>query len=98
MVGSSASRTEAPMCSKQVDFSVSHYAKETANDKSQDTMKNISTTRTEDRPIVTPRSTISMPSTMDPMSHKRTLETDEGGLIPDVTSLEVQDMDITTPD
>ena len=49
-------------------------------------------------PAVTPRSTIPVTSTIDPLPPEETPRTDEGGQMYDVTSLEVQNMDITTPE
>ena len=53
-VGPSASVVEASACRKRVDFSISHYAKETATEESQDTVKNILATQQEDKQEVSP--------------------------------------------
>ena len=50
------------------------------------------------RPTVTPRSTIPLTTIGDPRAHEATLRTDGGGQMYDVTSLEVQNMDITIPE
>ena len=60
--------------------------------------KNMSATRIEDRPIIVPRSTTAVVSTVDSLPQRETLGYDEEGQIHDVTSLEVRDMDITTSD
>ena len=52
---------------------------------------------TQSRPAVTPRSTIPVTSTIDPTPPEETLRTDGGKQMYDVT-LEVQNMDITTPE
>ena len=54
--------------------------------------------QTTGRPAVTPRSTIPVTSTFDPIPPEETLRIDGGGQMYDVTSLEVQNMDITTPE
>ena len=54
--------------------------------------------QTTGRPTVTPRSTIPVASTCDPIPPEPTFRTDGGGQMYDVTSLEVQNMDITTPE
>ena len=56
------------------------------------------TTQIEDKPTVIPRSTTTIVSTVDSSQQRETLRPDGGGQIHDVTSLEVRDMDITTPD
>ena len=100
MVGPSASIIETTIPQKKVDFSISHYAEETTSDLSQrDTQtKDMSATQIEDRPITVPRSTTAVVSTVDNPSQRETLGYDEGGQTHDITSLEVRDMDITTPD
>ena len=54
--------------------------------------------QTTGRPTVTPRSTIPITSICDPIPPESTLRTDGGRQMYDVTSLEVQNMDITTPE
>ena len=56
------------------------------------------TTQIEDRSTVIPRSTTTVVSTVDSLQQRETLGPDGGGQIHDVISLEVRDMDITTPD
>ena len=100
MVGPLASISKSAIPRKKVDFSISHYAGETTRDSSQrDTQtKDMPATWIEDRPIAVPRSTTALVSTVDSSSQRETLGHDGGGQIHDVTSLEVRDMDITTPD
>ena len=50
------------------------------------------------RPTVTPRSRIPITSICDPIPPEATLRTDGGGQMYDVTSLEVQNMDIIIPE
>ena len=99
-VGPSASISETTIPRKKVDFSISHYTGETASDLSQRDIqiRDMPTTQIEDRPTVILRGTTTIVSTMDSSQQKETLRPDEGGQIHDVTSLEVRDMDITTPD
>ena len=54
--------------------------------------------QTTGRPAVTPRSIIPITSTFDPIPPKETLRIDGGRQMYDVTSLEIQNMDITTPE
>ena len=54
--------------------------------------------QTTGQPTVTPRSTIPVTSICDPIPPEPTLRTDGGRQMYDVTSLEVQNMDITTPE
>ena len=54
--------------------------------------------QTTGRPTVTPRSTIPLTTIGHPIAHEATLRTDGGGQMYDVTSLEVQNMDITIPE
>ena len=58
----------------------------------------MSATWEEDRPITVPRSTTAVVPTVDSSSQRDTLGYDEGGQTSDITTLEVRDMDITTPD
>ena len=57
----------------------------------------MSATREEDRPITVPRSTTAVVPTVDSSPQRETLGYDEGGQTHDITTLEVRDMDITTP-
>ena len=100
IIGPSASISKTAIPWKKVDFSISHYARETTSDLSlRDTQtKDMSATQIEDRPITVPRSTTAVVTTVDSSPQRETLGHDEGGQIHDVTSLEVRDMDITTPD
>ena len=54
--------------------------------------------QTTGRSTVTPRSTIPVTSICDPIPPESTFRTDGGRQMYDVTSLEVQNMDITTPE
>ena len=100
MVGPSTSISETTIPWKKVYFSISPYAEETIRDSSQrDThTKDLSATQKEDRPITIPRSTTAVVSTVDSSPQRETLRYDEGGQTHDIMTLEVRDMDITTPD
>ena len=100
MVGPSASVSETTIPRKKVDFSISHYTGETTSNLSQRDMqrRDIPTTHIGDRPTVIPRSTTTLVSARDSSQQREPLRLDEGGSIHDVTSLEVRDMDIMTPD
>ena len=50
------------------------------------------------RPTVTPRSTIPITSICEPIPPEATLKTDGGRQMYDVTSFEIQNMDITIPE
>ena len=99
MVGPSASISETAIPQKKVDFSISHYAEETIRGSSQrDTQtKDLFVTQIEDRPITIPRSTTAVVSTVDSSPQRETLGYDEGGQTHDIMTLEVRDIDITTP-
>ena len=58
----------------------------------------MSATQIEDRPITVPRSTTAVVSTVDSSPQRETLGYDKGGQTHDITTLEVRDMDIMTPD
>ena len=100
MVGPSASVSETTIPRKKADFSISHYTGETTSDLSQRDMqiRDMPTTQIKDRPTVIPKSTTTVVSTGGSLQQRETLRPDEGGQIHDVTSLEVRDMDIMTPD
>ena len=100
MVGPSASISKTPIPWTKVDFSISCYADETIRDSSQrDTQtKDMPATWIEDRPFTVPRSTTALVSTVDSSPQRETLGYDEGGQTYDITSLEVRDIDIMTPD
>ena len=99
-VGPSASISKTAIPQKKVDFSISPYAEGTIRGFSQrDTQTTyLSATQIEDRPITIPRSTTAEVPTVDSSSQRVTLGYDEGGRTHDITTLEVRDMDITTPD
>ena len=98
-VGPSVSVSETTIPRKKVDFSISHYTGEATSSLSQRDMqrRGIPTTQIGDRPTVIPRSTTTVVSTRDSSQQREILRPDEGGSIHDVPSLEVRDMDITTP-
>ena len=129
-IGPPVSMVEPSSCGKRVDFSISHYDRETTTEEHQATKKESLTTQPEDRqkarttvgttmtltsPMmttpslrqsdqttggldVTPRNTVPTASTVDSTSPEETLRTDGGGPMFEITSLEVKDMDITTPE
>ena len=76
MVGPSASVSETAIPQKKVDFSISPYTEKTIRGFSQrDTpMTDLSATRIEDRPLIVPRSTIAVVSTVDSSPQKETLD------------------------
>ena len=98
LVGPSASISETAIPRKKVDFSISPYAEETIRGFSQrDTpMTDLSATRIEDRPLIVPRSTTAVVSTVDSSLQKETFGYEERGQTHDLTTLEVRDMDIMT--
>ena len=97
-VGPSASISETAIPQKKVDLSISPYAEETIRGFSQrDTpITDLSATRIEDRPLIVPRSTNAVVSTVDSSLQKETLGYEERGQTHDLTTFEVRDMDITT--
>ena len=80
---------------KKVDFSIILDIEETSSTSSQSDVprKNINTTQLEDKPIDLEGRTSECVS-----QQRETFHTDERRQIPNVTSLEVRDMDITTSD
>ena len=100
MVAPSVSISETAIPRKKVDFSIFPYAEETIRGFSQrDTpITDLSATRIEDRPFIVPRSTTAVVSTVDSSLQKETLGYEERGQTHDLTTLEVRDMDITTPE
>ena len=94
-VGTSASENGVTTSTKKVDFSIIHDIEETSSTSSQSDVprKNINTTRLEDKPIDLEGRTSECVS-----QQKETFHTDERRQIPNITSLEVRDMDITTSD
>ena len=99
-VGPSASISKTTIPQEKVDFSISPYAEGTIRGFSQrDTQtKDVSATWEEDRPITVPRSTTAVVPTVNSSPQRETLGYDEGGQTVDITTLEVRDMDIMTPD
>ena len=100
MVGPLASLSKTAIPQKKIDFSISPYAEGTIRGSSQrDTQtKDLSATQEEDKPITVPRSTTAVVPTVDSSPQRETLGYDEGGQTYDIMTLEVRDMDITTPD
>ena len=92
----SASENGATIPAKKVDFHVTHDTGETSSTSSQSDMqrKDVSTVRLEDKPI----GDLEGIATEDASQQRETLRTDERRQPHNVTSLEIRDMDITTPD
>ena len=99
-VGPSASVSKTAVPQIKVDFSISPYAEETIRGFSQrDTqITDLSATRIEDRPSTVPKSKAAVVSTVDSSPQKETLGYAERGQTHDLTTLEVGDMDIATPE
>ena len=95
-VGPSASENGATTPVKKVDFSITCNAGETSSTSSQSDVprKDISTARLEDKPI----EDLEGRTTECASQQRETFHTDERRQIPNVMSLEIRDMDITTPD
>ena len=95
-VGPSASETGTTIPAKKVDFSITHDAGETSSTSSQSDLlrKDVSTARLEDKSI---GDLEGMP-TENASQQRETLHTDERRQTRNVMSLEIRDMDITTPD
>ena len=94
-VGPSASESGVTTTAKKVDFSMIHDIEETSSTSSQLDVprKNVNTTQLKDKLFALEG------RTSEGVSQQReTFHTDERRQIPDVTSLEVRDMDITTSD
>ena len=81
---------------KRVDFCITHDTGETSSTSSQSDVqrKDVSTTQCEDKPIGDLDGMIAE----DTSQKRETLHTDERRQSHNVTSLEIRDMDITTPD
>ena len=97
-VGPSASVSETAIPRKKVDFSISPYAEETFRGFSQRDIPitDLPATRMEDRPLIVPRSTTAVVSTVDSSPQKENLGYEERGQTHDLTTLEMRDMDIMT--
>ena len=91
----SASENGATTSAKKVEFSIIHDIEETSSISSQSDVprKNINTTRLEDKPIDLEGRTSEFA-----FQQRETFDIDERRQIPNVTSLEVRDMDIMTSD
>ena len=81
---------------KRVDFHITHDTGETSSTSSQSDMlrKDVSTARLKDKPIGDLEGMV----TEDASQQRETLRTDERRQSHNVTSLEIRDMDIMTPD
>ena len=92
----SASENGATTSVKKVDFSITRDIEETSSTSSQSDVprKDISTTRLEDKPI----GDLERRTSECASQQRETFHTDERRQIPNVTSLEIRDMDITTSD
>ena len=99
-VGPSASISETAIPQKKVDFSIPPYAEETIRGFSQRDAQitDLSATWIEDRSITVPRSTTAVVSTEDSLPQKETLGYNKRRQTHDLTTLEVRDMDIMTPE
>ena len=95
-VGPSASKIGTTIPAKKVDFSITCDTGETSSTSSQSDMlrKDASTARLEDKPI----GDLEGMTTEDAPQQRETLCTDERRQSHNVTSLEIRDMDIMTPD
>ena len=95
-VGTSASENGATTPAKKADFSITHDTEETSSTSSQSDVprKDISTTWLEDKPIGDLEGRTSECASQQ----RETFHTDDRRQIPNVTSLEIRDMDITTSD
>ena len=95
-VGPSASENGATTPAKKADFSITCDTEETSSTSSQLDVprKDISTTWLEDKPIEDLEGRTSECASQQ----RQTFHTDERRQIPNVTSLEIRDMDITTSD
>ena len=95
-VGPSASENGTTIPAKRVDFRIIHDTGETSNTSSQSDVqrKDVSTSQLEDKPI----GDLNSMTAKDSSQQRETLCTNERGQSHNVTSLEIRDMDITTPD
>ena len=95
-VGPSASENGVTTSAKKVDLSITRDIEETSSTSSQLDIprKDIRTTQLEDKPTGDLEGRTSECASQQ----RETLHTDERRQIPNVTSLEIRDMDITTSD
>ena len=95
-VGPSASENETTIPAKRVGFRITHDTGETSSTSSQSDVqrRDVGITRLEDKPI----GDLDGMTTKDSFQQRETLHTDDRGRSHNVKSLEVRDMDITTPD
>ena len=96
MVRLTASENEITIPAKRVDFRITHDTGETSSTSSQSDVqrRDVSTTQLEDKPI----GDLDGMTAEDLSQQRETLHTNERGQSHNVTSLELRDMDITTPD
>ena len=94
-IGPSVSETGAITSAKKVDVSIIHDIEETSSTSSQSDVprKNINATWLEDKPIALEGRTSECAS-----QQRETFHTEERRQMPNITSLEIRDMDITTSD
>ena len=92
----SASEIGTTIPAKRVDFCITYDTGETSSTSSQSEVqrKDVSTTRLEDKLI----GDLDGMTTEDASQQRETLHADERRQSHDVTSLEIRDMNITTPD
>ena len=95
-VGPSASEIGTTIPAKKVDFSITRDTGETSSTSSQSDVlrKEVSTAQLEDKPI----GGLEGKTTEDASQQRDTLHIGERRQSHNVTSLEIRDMDITTPD
>ena len=95
-VGPSASEIGTTIPVKKADFSIIHDTGETSSASSQSDVprRDVSTARLENKPI----GDLEGRTTESTSQQRDTFHTDERRQIPNVTSLEIRDMDIMTPD
>ena len=95
-VGPSASENGTTIPAKRVDFLISHYTGKTSSTSSQSEVqrKDVSATRLEDKSF----GDLESITAEDASQQRDSLCTDERRQTCNVTSLEIRDMDITTPD
>ena len=95
-VGPSVSEIGTTIPAKKVDFSITRDTGKTSSTSSQSDVlrKEVSTAQLEDKPI----GDLEGMSTENAPQQRETLHTDERRQTHNVTSLEIRDMDLTTPD
>ena len=91
-----ASEDEITISAKRVYFHITHDTGETSSTSSQSDVQrhDVSATQLEDKPI----EDLDVMTAKESSPQRETLPTNERGQSHNVTSLEIRDMDITTPD